>query len=83
MTHFLLIIMPEEFYGNSMFDSIQYGMIPLFIQNKILKIGLCHPICKILKEIELPEIIFEREKSSYSELFFLFYDFNGQILNIL
>tara|TARA_R100000388_G_scaffold82035_1_gene60750 strand:+ start:442 stop:642 length:201 start_codon:yes stop_codon:yes gene_type:complete len=66
-----------------MFDSIQYGTLPLFIQNKILKIGLCHPVCKIFQEIKLPEIILSKEDISFIELFFLFHDFNGKILQVL
>ena len=66
-----------------MFDCIQYGNIPLFIQNYILKIGLEHPTASIIKSIKLPEIIFSRNKMSFSDHFFLFYNCNGEISKFL
>mgnify|MGYP003136081071 FL=1 len=57
-----------------MFDGIQYGVIPFFIQNYILKIGLESPTARLIKNIKLPEVIFTNEKISFSELYFLFLD---------
>lgn len=66
-----------------MFDRIQYGDIPLFIQNYILKIGLEHPTASCIKSIKIPEVIFSRNKMSFSDHFFLFHNCNGEISKFL
>tara|TARA_R100000353_G_scaffold157111_2_gene116154 strand:+ start:5800 stop:6009 length:210 start_codon:yes stop_codon:yes gene_type:complete len=66
-----------------MFDNIQYGNIPLFIQNYILKIGLEHPTAFCIKSINIPEVIYSKYKMSFSDHFFLFYNCNGKIFEFL
>mgnify|MGYP003117225567 CR=1 FL=1 len=65
-----------------MFDGIQYGVIPFFIQNYILKIGLESPTARLIKNIKLPEVIYTNETISFSELYFLFLDINGKIYGV-
>lgn len=61
-----------------MFDGVQYGDIPLFIQNYILKIGLKHPLAIIFKqEVVIPKIIIDRNRMSFYEHFLMFYSVNG------
>jgi hypothetical protein len=63
-----------------MFNGIQYGIIPFFIQNYILKIGMKHPLAIIFEnEVVIPEIIFERVQMSFYEHFLMFNNFNGEI----
>ena len=59
-----------------MFDYIQYGILPLFLQVKIQKLGMEHPIAKIIKKINLPIEIYSRDYldiDTFSEIFFLFF----------
>jgi hypothetical protein len=65
-----------------MFDGIQYGDIPFFIQNYILKIGLESPTARLIKSIKLPEVIYSNQKICFSELYFLFLDINGEIYRV-
>ena len=58
-----------------MFNGEQYSDIPLFIQNYILYMGLEHPSAKIIKNIELPEVIFSKYEMCFYDHFFMFNDF--------
>ena len=48
-----------------MYDGIQYGIIPLFIQNRILYMGMEHPTANLIKNIKLPEIIYSKYPISF------------------
>ena len=56
-----------------MFNNIRYGLLPYEIQIMILKMGLEHPIAKIIKKtiIDLPIPI--DHKATFSEIFFIFH----------
>tara|TARA_R100000700_G_C3163533_1_gene139087 strand:+ start:987 stop:1193 length:207 start_codon:yes stop_codon:yes gene_type:complete len=56
-----------------MFNNIRYGLLPYEIQIMILKMGLEHPIAKIIKKTikDLPIPI--DHNPTFSELFFTFY----------
>ena len=56
-----------------MFDYVQYGIIPYTIQVTILKLGLQSPTCKIIKNLDLPILIYSREPQTFSDIYFLFY----------
>ncbi len=58
-----------------MFNGEQYGILPFFIQNYILYLGLEHPTAKLIKEIELPEIIFSKYETCFYDHFFMFHSF--------
>jgi len=65
-----------------MFDYIQYGILPLFIQVYIQRLGMEHPSARLIKDIKYPEIIFTKEPLSFSQLYFLFGNSNGEVLGI-
>ncbi len=56
-----------------MFDYIRYGDLPYEIQIMILKMGLEHPIARIIKDINLPEQIWSREPLCFYDHFFMFH----------
>lgn len=58
-----------------MYDGIQYGIIPLFIQNRILYMGMEHPTANLIKNIKLPEIIYSKYPISFYKHFLMFYSF--------
>ena len=60
-----------------MFNGEPFGVLPIEIQNYILKIGLKHPVAKIFEDVEIPEIIFEREPMSFYQHFLIFNICNG------
>ena len=60
---------------NNMFDYIQYGIIPYFLQVKILKMGLEHPTAKMIKKIQIPEHIWGREEMCFYDHFLMFHSF--------
>ncbi len=55
-----------------MFDGIQYGCLPFFIQNYILKIGLIHPIAAIFKKVKPPPCVYSLRNEGFYYHFFLF-----------
>jgi len=63
-----------------MFDYVQYGDLPYEIQIMILKMGLEHPIAKIIKECKetLPKPIIPAEQS-FITIYFMFELNNGKI----
>jgi hypothetical protein len=65
-----------------MFDYIQYGILPLFIQVYIQRLGMEHPAARLIKDIKFPEVIFSKEPLSFSQLYFLFGNSNGEVLGI-
>ena len=41
-----------------------------------------HPAARLIKDIEYPEVIFTKEPLSFSQLYFLFGNNNGEVLGI-
>lgn len=56
-----------------MFNGIQYGCLPLPIQNYILKIGMIHPIAAIFKNSMPPPCIYSLHGEGFYYHFFLFH----------
>tara|TARA_R100001163_G_C5060092_1_gene196850 strand:+ start:1517 stop:1741 length:225 start_codon:yes stop_codon:yes gene_type:complete len=65
-----------------MFDYIQYGILPLFIQVYIQRLGMEHPAARLIKNIKTPEVIFTKQPLSFSQLYFLFCNSNGEVFGI-
>ena len=53
-----------------MFNGIQYGCLPLPIQNYILKIGLIHPVAAIFKNAMPPPCVYSLYEESFYYHFF-------------
>ncbi len=56
-----------------MFDFIQYGILPYELQIMILKMGLEHPVAKIIKKSKKDLPIPIGHEATFSEIFFIFY----------
>jgi hypothetical protein len=41
-----------------------------------------HPAARLIKDIKFPEVIFSKEPLSFSQLYFLFGNSNGEVLGI-
>ena len=65
-----------------MFDYVRYGTLPLFIQVYIQRLGMEHPTAKLIKNIKYPEVIFTKHPLSFSQLYFLFSNSNGEVFGI-
>tara|TARA_R100000951_G_scaffold107469_5_gene102860 strand:+ start:1156 stop:1383 length:228 start_codon:yes stop_codon:yes gene_type:complete len=66
-----------------MFDYVRYGDLPYEIQIMILKMGLEHPIAKIIKDCKksLPKPIIPPEQGFIAN-YFMFQISNGEILGL-
>tara|TARA_R110000823_G_scaffold245826_2_gene369940 strand:+ start:547 stop:762 length:216 start_codon:yes stop_codon:yes gene_type:complete len=62
-----------------MFDNLILGILPFFIQNYILKIGLEHPNAKLIKDEmkKIPPIVYSNHNSSFIYYIFLFGNTNN------
>ena len=56
-----------------MFDFIRYGILPYELQIMILKMGLEHPVAKIIKKTKKDLPIPIDHEATFSEIFFIFH----------